>query len=331
MADSQSAAAPPGAAADLLASVLARVRGSSTIGLASVVVLVAVVFGVIAPNFATTSNIANIARASAVFGIAALGITIPMIAGAVDLSFGAIMSLAGIGAATQLSQGAPIVQAVAIGLLIGIGLGTVNGLIGAALRLDSMIVTLGTLSVFGGAAFMLTNAQRTYAPGDQFAFLGRGFLIGLPVPVWIMLAVAGALGLLLRYTVFGQRLFVVGDNPRAARLSGLSIARTRIAALAISGLCAALAGIVIASNDGLIYPGTGEVYLLQTLAAVVIGGTALRGGVGTVVGTLLGILLLGIVDNGMNLMGVPGIWADVLRGLILIGALVLDRLRGSRH
>jgi ribose transport system permease protein len=145
-----------------------------------------------------------------------------------------------------------------------------------------------------------------------------------------MLAVGAALALLLRFTIFGQRCFVVGDNPRAAGLSGLGIARTRTAALAISGVAAAIAGIVIASSDGLIYPGTGERFLLQALAAVVIGGTALRGGAGTVVGALLGIFLLGIVDNGLNLVGVPGVWQDVLRGLILVGALVLDRLRESR-
>ena len=167
-------------------------------------------------------------------------------------------------------------------------------------------------------------------PATILRFLGRGFLIGVPVPVWIMLAVGALLALLLRFTTFGQRCFIVGDNPRAANLSGLSIARTRTAALAISGVAAALAGIVITSNAGLIYAGTGERYLLQGLAAVVIGGTALRGGTGTVVGTLLGIFLLGIVDNGLNLVGVPGIWQDVMRGLILVGALVIDRLRDSR-
>ena len=330
MANGHSAAAPTVAAADFRSRALRTLRESSTLGLAAVVLLVSAVFAIIAPNFVTASNLANIARASAIFGIAALGITIPMIAGAVDLSFGAIMSLAAIGTASQLSGGAPMLQAVMVGLAIGFALGVLNGVIATVLRLDSMIVTLGTLSVFGGAAFMITNAQRTYAPGDDFAFLGRGFIIGVPVPVWIMLAVGAVLALLLRFTIFGQRCFVVGDNPRAASLSGLSIARTRTAALAISGVAAALAGIVIASNDGLIYAGTGERYLLQGLAAVVIGGTALRGGAGTIVGTLLGIFLLGIVDNGLNLVGVPGVWQDVLRGLILVGALVIDRLRESR-
>ncbi len=330
MANSEPAAAQSGPAAGPRSRSLRTLRESSTVGLAAVVVLVSAVFAFIAPNFVTASNIANVARASAVFGIAALGITIPMIAGAVDLSFGAIMSLAAIGTAAQLSSGTPMLQAMAVGLAIGLGLGILNGVIATVLHLDSMIVTLGTLSVFGGVAFMITNAQRTYAPGDDFAFLGRGFLIGVPVPVWIMLAVGGSLALLLRFTTFGQRCFIVGDNSRAASLSGLSIARTRIAALAISGVAAALAGIVITSNDGLIYAGTGERYLLQGLAAVVIGGTALRGGTGTVVGTLLGIFLLGIVDNGLNLVGVPGVWQDVLRGLILIGALVIDRLRDSR-
>jgi ribose/xylose/arabinose/galactoside ABC-type transport system permease subunit len=308
----------------------AQLIGSRTIGLALVLVLVCVVFAITAPGFATTANLTNIARASSVFGVAALGITIAMGAGAIDLSFGAVMSLGGIATASALTSGTSALVAIGIGIGLGAVLGLVNGALVAWLRIDTMVVTLGTMSVFGGIAFFHTNAQRTSAPGDAFAEFGRGFVLGVPNAVWVLVGVAAVLAFVLRTTVFAQTALLIGDNPRAAALTRLPVARVRTLALVISGMAAGLAGILVTANAGLIYPGTGERFLLPALAAVVVGGTALRGGHATIVGTVLGIALLGVIDNGLNLLSVPGVWQDVARGGILVGALALDSWTRSR-
>lgn len=311
------------------ARLAASLAGSPLARLAGVYVLLVLVFAVTADNFLTVDNFLNIGRATAVFGIAALGVTVALIAGALDVSFGAIMSLCGIVAAERLVAGDGFAIALLAAVAVGLGLGAVNGLISSLLRVDALIVTLGTLSVFGGYAYYRTTGQPTEAPGEAIATMGRGTWLEVPVSVWLLLGVALALALLLRFTTFGQRLYVVGDNARAAALSGLRVGRIRTAALAISGITAAVAGLLIAGNAGVANPGEGERYLLSAIAAVVIGGTALSGGVGTIAGTVVGIAILGTIDNGLNLLGVSTFWQDVVRGAIVVGALVLDRLRRS--
>ena len=303
------------------------VPGSTVGRLAIVYVALFAVLAVTAPNFLTADNLLNIARASSVFGIAALGLSVALVTGSLDVSFGAVMSLCGIVAAERLAAGQGVVTAVAIALCVGAGLGAVNGLVVTRLRVDALVVTLGTLSIFGGYAFLRSGGAPTPAPGDGFASLGRGELLGIPNPVWLLVLTAVVLGALLRFTVFGQRCYAVGDNLRASTLAGLPVARVRVAALTISGVTAALGGLLLAANAGVANPGQGEAYLLSAIAAVVIGGTSLTGGVGSIVGTVVGIALLGTIDNGLNLLGVSSFWQDVVRGAIVVTALILDRLR----
>lgn len=304
-----------------------RAAASPLTRLALAYALLVLVFALTADHFLTSGNFLNIGRATAVFGIAALGLTVALIAGGLDVSFGAVMSLCGILAAERLAAGAPVAVAVAVALAAGAGLGLVNGVLCATLRLDPLIVTLGTLSIFGGWAFLHTGGAPRPATADGFAQLGRGELLGLPTPLVLMLGVAVVLGLLLRFTGFGQRCHLVGDNARAAALVGIRVARVRTAALMICGTTAALAGLVMTANAGVANAGEGERQLLSAIAAVVIGGTGLAGGTGLIAGTLLGVLVLGTIDNGLNLMGVSSTWQDVLKGLIVIAALVLDRVR----
>lgn len=289
--------------------------------------LVVLLFSLVAPNFLTSGNLLNVARASAIAGIAAIAITVPLIAGSLDVSFGALMSIGSVAVAIRIGDGDALVPALAVAVGMGALLGLVNGILVVGLRLDALIVTLGTLSVFGGAAFLATGGAPTPAPGEEFAFYGRGFALGVPMPVWIWLGVAVGASLLLRYTAFGQSCFAVGDNRRAASLAGIPVRRVTILALVFAGALAALAGSLISANAGVANPGTGERYLLTAIAGVILGGTALGGGVGSILGSVIGILFLGTIDNGLNLLRVEGIWKDVIAGLVLVGALIVDRLR----
>ncbi|MHB8688100.1 MAG: ABC transporter permease [Aggregatilineales bacterium] len=273
------------------------------------------------------SNLLTATRSSAIFGIAALGITLAMIAGAVDISFGAIISVGGIVAATLVARGQHLPIVIAAVLLTGACLGAVNALLVSALRLDAIIVTLGTLSVFGGGAYVYTHGVQILAPSQEFASLGRGYLLGVPSQVLLLIGIAIALAALLRYSVFAQTCYVVGDNPRAAGLAGINVSKIRALALILSGLTAATAGMMNAANAGIAFPGVGEVYLLPGLAAVVVGGTALSGGSGTILGTLIGILILATIDNALDLLGVQTYYQDVFRGAILIAALIVNALR----
>jgi len=302
-------------------------QSASLVRLGAALLALCAVFALTADNFLTVDNFLNIGRATAVFGVAALGVTVALIAGPLDVSFGAVMSLSGIVAAERLLAGDELWVALALGLVVGLACGAVNGVLVAVLKLDGFIVTLGMLSVIGGYAFLRTNGAPTSAPGSGFAEIGRGTSWGVPNALWIMLALAVALGMLLRLTPFGQRCYAAGDNARAATLAGLRVWRVRIAALAISGATAAIAGMLLVANSGQANPGAGERVLLSTLAAVIIGGTALSGGKGRIAGTLLGIAILGTIDSGLNLWQLSTDWQDVIRGAIVVGALVLDQVR----
>lgn len=320
----------PGAREAVLRGVSDRARALPSSGLLRLVgvwLLLALVFTLTTDAFLTTDNLLNIGRATAVFGVAALGVTVALITGALDVSFGAIMSLSGIVTAERLAAGNSLVVALLFGLGVGLVCGAVNGVLVAVTRLDGFIVTLGMLSVIGGYAFLRTNGAPTSAPGEAFADLGRGTSLGVPNPVWVLLGTAVVLALMLRVTPFGQRCYAVGDNPRAATLAGLRVWRVRLGALAIAGVTAALAGALLVANSGQANPGAGERVLLSTLAAVIIGGTSLSGGTGRIAGTILGIAILGTIDNGLNLWELSSDWQDVIRGGIVVGALVLDRYR----
>jgi ribose/xylose/arabinose/galactoside ABC-type transport system permease subunit len=291
---------------------------------------IATVLSLTAENFLTTANFANIGRATAVFGVAAIGVTVALIAGSLDVSIGATMSLASIVAAERLSAGASFGVAFACGVGVGLAVGLANGLMVVVLGLDALIVTLGTLSIVGGYAYLRTGGSPTSTPGTAFHEMGTGTWVGVPIAVWMLLALAFLAGLLLRFTVFGQWLHAVGDNARASRLAGIRVEPIRVISLMISGGTAAIAGMLLAANAGQANPGSGESYLLDTLAAVVIGGTAMTGGSGLIAGTLIGIAILGTIDNGLNLWQLSSNWQDVIRGGILILALILDRARVFR-
>jgi ribose transport system permease protein len=293
----------------------------------AVVALVAVcVFGVIryAP-FATPENLLNVLRQNSMLGMVALGMTLVILTGGIDLSVGAVLAVAGITGAMLSDQGT--VVAVAGGLAAGTLLGLVNGVLITKARIQPFIVTLAMMIAARGVALGITgeNSVRVNRAAEGFLWLGRGSVLGIPVPV-LLFVLAYVVGwVALRYTRFGRYIFAAGDHQDAARLLGLNVDRTLMATYALSGALAGLAGLVLAARLGAGQPVAGTGWELDAIAAVVVGGTLLSGGQGGVGSTLVGVLLLGVIFNLFNLEGtITPWWQGVLRGVFLLGVVVIQ-------
>lgn len=271
--------------------------------------------------FLTPENLLNVLRQNSMLGLVALGMTFVILTGGIDLSVGALLAVAGVIAANLADRGLVIalVAAVAATTLLGL----INGLVIAKARIQPFIVTLAMMIAARGLALAATGEQTVRISGEDFTWLGRGSIGFLPVPILILI-VGFALGwLVLNHTRFGRNVFAVGDNDEAARLMGLNISRVTIAVYAISGALAGLAGVMLASRLGAGQPVAGTGYELDAIAAVVIGGTLLTGGQGSVLSTLVGVLLLGVIFNLFNLEGTISPWYQlVLRGVILLFVVV---------
>lgn len=339
-ADRQVPQPPAGSAPRRLAERLYRL--SSLFGLLAVLVL-AVVFS---PQrhgevlFLTGENLANVVRAVAEIGIIAVGMTLVVLAGGIDLSVGAVLGLAATGTAVLLVEdGLPIALAVAVVLLIGLALGVAQGFASAALRIQPFIVTLAGLQVARGLARIWSGGQGVAisygeGPGQApavFALLGERTFYGLvPVPALIFAVVAGGAVLWLRLSAFARHLYAVGGNEKAARLAGVPVRRVKVTVFAVCGVLAALAGIVHAGQLNQGSPNDGLGYELDAIAAVVIGGTSLSGGRGSVAGTVAGALLLGVLNNVLALNGVDTNVQLLIKGFVIVAAAGLQRLRPGR-
>jgi ribose/xylose/arabinose/galactoside ABC-type transport system permease subunit len=271
--------------------------------------------------FLTPENLLNVVRQNSMLGLVALGMTFVILTGGIDLSVGALLAVAGVIAANLADRGLAIALIAAVAATAILGL--INGLVIAKARIQPFIVTLAMMIAARGLALTATGEQTVRISNEAFTWLGRGSIGFLPVPIVILL-VAFAIGwLILNQTRFGRNVFAVGDNDEAARLMGLNISRVTIAVYAISGALAGFAGVMLASRLGAGQPVAGTGYELDAIAAVVIGGTLLTGGQGSVLSTLVGVLLLGVIFNLFNLEGtISPWWQLVLRGVILLFVVV---------
>lgn len=273
--------------------------------------------------FLTPENLLNVVRQNSMLGLVALGMTFVILTGGIDLSVGALLAVGGVTAANLANQGLIIALVAAVAATTFLGL--INGLVIAKARIQPFIVTLAMMIAARGLALAATGEKSIGITDESFAWLGRGSIGFLPVPILILI-VAFAVGwLVLNQTRFGRNVFAVGDNDEAARLMGLNISRVTIAVYAISGALAGLAGVMLASRLGAGQPVAGTDYELDAIAAVVIGGTLLTGGQGSVLSTLVGVLLLGVLFNLFNLEGtISPWWQLVLRGVILLFVVVVQ-------
>ena len=298
-------------------------------------------FAAIGKNFFTSSNAFEIVRLSVEIGLLALALTPVIVSGGIDLSVGSIAGLASMVAGGLLFKGLnvpggtvffSVAMVILVGIVVGALVGAVNGVLVTRFKVAPFIATLGILYVARGAAQLLSNGG-TYpdlagspARGNTgFHFIGVDTLIGIPVAVWIMVLVAVAAIVVTTKTPFGRRIFAVGGNERAAVLSGIRVNRVKIAVYVISGACAALAGLLLTSELGAAYPDTATTYELNAIAAAVLGGTALSGGRGTIIGTVMGAFVIGFLGDGLVLVGVSTFWQSVVKGAVIVFAVITEQ------
>ncbi len=300
------------------------------------VVVTAIVFTALAPRFMSPVNLANIASQISFLAILAVSMTFVIISGEIDLSIGSMVGLASVVFGLLLRGGVDIWLAASLTLLAGIGMGLLNGALSLALKVPSIIITLGMLSAYRGLGYYLSDGYpiTDYPKDSLFWDLGQQRFLGLiPYNAVVFLVFAIASGIVLRWSVFGHRLYAMGSNFRAARLAGIGTSRIKLSVLAFNGLAAALAALLVTAQSGTADPNVGVGYELDAIAAVIIGGAALTGGSGTVLGSVLGMLLIGMIRNGLVLIGVSIYLLIVVSGLIVIVAvaanLVVERRRAD--
>lgn len=285
---------------------------------------VCVILFVATPLFLTGDNLLNVLLAASVTALLAAGQTYVIILAEIDLSVGAVLGISSIVTAFVL-QDQPLVVGLLAGWAVGASAGLLNGLLVTALRMPSFIATLAMMSVLAGLTLQFSQGNPVSIDNQTFLDIGQADVLGVPMPVWIMLASFVVFGLLLARSRFGRHVYAVGDNADAARLAGIKVHRVKIWAFVISGVLSATAGFILAARLGTAQPTAGTGLELAAIAAVIIGGTSLAGGRGALAGTLIGALLLGVIDNGLNLLDVSPFLQGVVKGLVILLAIFLDR------
>ncbi len=282
------------------------------------------------PHFLTAVNLASVARQTAVINIMALGMTLVIITGGIDLSVGSILAVSGLFGTMAIKAGQPIPLAIALGIAAGLVCGLLNGLMITMLRINPFIVTLGTLEAYRGVALVVSKGLPVHEIPERFSFLGDGDLLGIPFSLWVLALCAVVMHFLLENTKLGRYSFAIGSNQSAAYYAGVPINFHLTAVYAIAGLLSGLAGMVEASRLMTGQPTAGLGYELQAIAAVVIGGGSLQGGEGSVIGTLIGAFIIGLLSNGSDLLGINPYWQQVTIGAIIIAAVGFDEYRKRR-
>jgi ribose transport system permease protein len=279
------------------------------------------------PHFLTAVNLASVARQTVVINIMALGMTLVIVTGGIDLSVGSTLAVAGLFGTMAIKAGQPIPLAIAIGIGTGLVCGLLNGLMITQLRINPFIVTLGTLEAYRGLALVVSKGLPVHEIPEAFSYLGDGNLLGIPFSLWVLAVCALAMHFLLENTKLGRYSFAIGSNQSAAYYAGVPISFHLTAVYAIAGMLAGLAGMVEASRLMTGQPTAGQSYELQAIAAVVIGGGSLQGGEGSVIGTLIGAFIIGLLSNGSDLLGINPYWQQVTIGAIIIAAVGFDEFR----
>ncbi|MDE1994231.1 MAG: ABC transporter permease [Rhizobiaceae bacterium] len=293
-------------------------------------VLILAVFAILVPGFVSERNLINILQQSSINACLALGMTLVIISGGIDLSVGPTAAIAAVLSATLLVAGYPLPIAVLAGLGVGVVCGLVNGVLVAYVGLQPFIVTLGTLSTYRAVALIYTGGNPVLGIPQGFRSIFNGSVAGIPNSVIIVAGVALAAWVLLKKTPIGEYLLAVGGNEEAAYVAGVPIALTKITAYVISGALAALASLILIGRLGAAEPILGNLWELDAIAAAAIGGASLMGGKGSVVGTILGAIILGAMRNGLTLMNVQAFYQLLATGLIILVAMIIDRLTRGR-
>ena len=300
---------------------------SEQAGLFVAFVLLCLIISFLSPVFLTGTNVKNVLRDASLIAITGIGMVMIILLGEIDLSVGSTQALVGILSVTLLNGTGSVFFALVGALAVGACVGLINGLLVTRARINSLIATLGMMAILRGTAMVSTRAVSIQAKVDSFVEVGTGYLGPFPIPVLVALMLFVLFYYVLHHTVLGRHIYAIGGNASAARLSGLAVDRTRVAVFVIGGALAALSAFILASRLNSGQPNAGLGFELQVIAAVILGGISLTGGIGTLGGALIGILILTVLSNGLVLLNVSSFYHDIARGLVIILAVYLDGRR----
>lgn len=292
-------------------------------------ILLVVIVSVLNSNFLQVSNLVNLLRQLIINGFIALGMTYVILTGGIDLSVGSTLAFTSAIFAGLIQNGMNSILAILIAIALGAVLGFVNGLLVTKGKLAPFIVTLATMTIYRGATLVYTDGRPIPGLRDNFifAFLGRGKVFGIPFQVILFAIIFIILLILLKKTTLGRKVYAVGGNEKASFISGINIDKVKIFVYTISGILATISGLVLTSRLNSAQPTAGSAYEMDAIAAVVLGGTSMTGGSGSLVGTLIGILILGVLNNGLNLLGVSSFYQQIVKGVVILLAVLVDRKR----
>lgn len=288
-----------------------------------ILVILMVVAAILSPVFLTSSNLLNVLLEVSVTAILAIGETFIIINGEIDLSVGSILGLSGAVAAGLLQHNS-LGVALVVCILIGAAAGLLNGILVTYGKIPSFIATLGTMTAFSGLTLVYTGGNPIAISSPGFQNLGQGYLLGAPIPVWFMIVLYVLFWFLLQRTYYGRYIFAVGGNREASRLSGINVFKVKNIAFLLTGILSSVAGVLLTARLNSAEPTTGSGLGMDAITAVILGGTSLAGGKGSLIGTIFGAIILGVLDDGMNLLNVSAFYQDVVKGIIIILAVLLD-------
>ncbi|WP_028551584.1 ribose ABC transporter permease RbsC [Paenibacillus sp. UNC451MF] len=294
-------------------------------------VILIIIVSVLNPSFLEPLNILNLLRQVSINALIAFGMTFVILTGGIDLSVGSILALSSAFVANMMVAGFDPILAIIIGCLLGGVMGMVNGFMITKGKMAPFIATLATMTIFRGLTLVYTNGNPITGLGDSLTFqlFGRGYLLGIPVPAITMIITFAILWVILHKASFGRKTYAIGGNEKASIVSGIKVSRVKIMIYSLAGMLSALAGAILTSRLNSAQPTAGTSYELDAIAAVVLGGTSLSGGRGRIVGTLIGALIIGTLNNGLNLLGVSSFYQMVVKGIVILIAVLIDRKKSA--
>lgn len=312
-------------------SIKKQFKENQNLGTIAALIILIVFVSVLNPAFLQVNNLLNLMRQLIINGFIALGMTFVILTGGIDLSVGSTLAFTSAIFAGLLQNGMATGLAILITLALGLALGLINGLLITKGKLAPFIVTLATMTIFRGLTLVYMDGRPISGPKDNFAFqfLGKGQVFGIPFQVILFLIVYIVLSTLLNKTSHGRKIFAVGGNEKASFISGIKIDKVKILVYVISALMAVISGLVLTSRLNSAQPTAGSAYEMDAIAAVVLGGTSMTGGSGSLTGTLIGILILGVLNNGLNLLGVSSFYQQIVKGVVILIAVLIDRKRNK--
>jgi ribose transport system permease protein len=294
-------------------------------------IILFIIVSILNPSFLEPLNILNLLRQVSINALIAFGMTFVILTGGIDLSVGAILALSSALTAGMIVSGVDPIIAILIGCILGGVMGIINGLLITRGKMAPFIATLATMTLFRGLTLVYTDGNPITGLGDNYLFqlFGRGYFLGIPVPAITMIITFIVLYIVLHKTPFGRKTYAIGGNEKASLISGIKVPKVKVMIYGLSGLLAALAGAILTSRLNSAQPTAGTSYELDAIAAVVLGGTSLSGGKGRIFGTLIGALIIGTLNNGLNLLGVSSFYQMVVKGIVIIIAVLLDRKKSA--